>query len=165
MLPQEDNPYAPPTAHVADIAVVYGEREAAERSTRLGAVLIDTGILLAINLPIIYFIDGFKQDPTLLEILRNTALGMLVFVLLQGVMLARHGQTIGKRLLKIRIVRSDGTLANIWRLLALRYGVFSLLASIPVVGGIFALADSLFIFRQSRKCLHDNLADTIVIKA
>jgi uncharacterized RDD family membrane protein YckC len=30
---------------------------------------------------------------------------------------------------------------------------------------LYGLIDSLLIFRESRRCLHDNIADTIVVKA
>jgi hypothetical protein len=39
------------------------------------------------------------------------------------------------------------------------------LASIPVIGTIYGLLDVLLIFRASRRCLHDNIADTIVVTA
>ena len=36
---------------------------------------------------------------------------------------------------------------------------------VKTVTGARALVDALLIFRDSRKCLHDNIADTIVVKA
>ena len=62
-------------------------------------------------------------------------------------------------------MRSDGTNATLARLAGLRYFANSVLALIPVVGWLYALLDVLMIFRESRKCLHDNIADTIVVKA
>ena len=44
---------------------------------------------------------------------------------------------------------------------ALGFVVNGLLGIIPLYG----LIDPLFIFSESRQCLHDKLADTIVIKA
>jgi hypothetical protein len=41
----------------------------------------------------------------------------------------------------------------------------NLLALIPILGNVVALADPLLIFRDNHKCLHDELADTIVVKA
>ena len=38
-------------------------------------------------------------------------------------------------------------------------------ASIPVIGTVYGLLDVLLIFRASRRCLHDNIADTIVVTA
>ena len=36
---------------------------------------------------------------------------------------------------------------------------------VPIVGAFYALVDCLLIFRESRRCLHDNIADTIVVTA
>ena len=62
-------------------------------------------------------------------------------------------------------MRSDGSKASLLRLAGLRYFASSLLDLVPVVGWIYALVDALLIFRDSRKCLHDNIADTIVVRA
>ena len=70
-----------------------------------------------------------------------------------------------KPLTRIRITRPDGGKPAPLRLILGRYGVGQVLASIPVVGGLYGLADCAFIFRQSRRCIHDLIADTIVVKA
>lgn len=41
--------------------------------------------------------------------------------------------------------------------------VIQVLYQIPVAGSIFSLVDVLFIFREDHKCIHDLIADTIVI--
>jgi uncharacterized RDD family membrane protein YckC len=62
-------------------------------------------------------------------------------------------------------VRSDGSPASFGRIVGLRYLPTSLITLIPVVGMFYALLDCLLIFRRSRRCLHDNIADTIVVTA
>ena len=81
------------------------------------------------------------------------------------ILMARSGQTIGKRLLRIKVVRSDGSPVSFGRYLGLRVIPLQLVAQVPIVGLFIALADSLAIFRDSRKCLHDDVADTIVVTA
>jgi uncharacterized RDD family membrane protein YckC len=76
-------------------------------------------------------------------------------------LVARYGQTIAKRLLEIRVVRSDGSQASLGRIFWLRNVVNALLGIIP----LYALVDLLFIFGERRQCIHDLLADTIVVKA
>ena len=49
-------------------------------------------------------------------------------------------------------------------LLGLRYGVGMLMNVSAGLSMIYGLVDSLLIFRESRKCLHDSIADTRVIK-
>lgn len=45
-----------------------------------------------------------------------------------------------------------------------RYVLNLFLSDIPFIGGFMPLIDVLLIFRKSRKCLHDDLAGTIVVK-
>ncbi len=86
--------------------------------------------------------------------------GLLVYNL---VLLGERGQTLGKRWLKIRIVRSDGSDAELGRIFGLRMFVPWLLGFF--VGPFFVLPDLLCIFGAERKCLHDMFADTIVVDA
>jgi hypothetical protein len=51
-----------------------------------------------------------------------------------------------------------------WRLLGLRYGVGYLMNLNLVATCIYSLVDALLVFRESRQCLHDTIADTRVIK-
>ena len=93
----------------------------------------------------------------------------LLFLLTIGainlLLLHRSGQTIFKWLLKIRIVRYDGTEAGLSRLVFLRWLPFALCAILPCLNIAFFLCDALFIFRDDRRCLHDLLADTVVVDA
>ena len=93
--------------------------------------------------------------------------GFAVYSLLHGYLLATRGQTIGKRLCGIRIVRTDGRPAGLWRILFLRFFPIVLLSALPVhlLSNIFTWLDCLLIFRRSHQCLHDQIADTVVVKA
>ena len=53
-------------------------------------------------------------------------------------------------------------LLPVWQIVPWPWGLLGL---VPLIGWLFALADALLIFRDSRKCLHDNIADTIVVTA
>jgi uncharacterized RDD family membrane protein YckC len=59
------------------------------------------------------------------------------------------------------VVRTDGTPVSLGRIFLLRNVVNGLLGFIP----LYSLVDVLFIFGERRQCLHDRLADTIVVKA
>lgn len=158
------NPFAPPQAEVRDVPATA--LEPAGRGARLAAAIVDGVLYMAILfgldfvLPLHLFERG--QEPPLLLL---TVLGLSTFLLVQGWPLLQRGQTLGKIALGLRIVRPDGSRVGAGRLLGLRYGVGFVIAVIPVVGNFYALVDSLLIFRESRKCLHDNIADTIVVKA
>ena len=167
----DQNPFAPPTARVDDVAVADG-LELGGRGQRLGAVLID-GVIQAVAYAVIvgtlfaavFPSLGNASNAGLIAIVMSALSSMLLFVLIQGYPLATSGQTFGKKLLGLRIVRSNGERADAVRLIGRRYLLIWLIASIPVIGWLFAIVDALMIFRDSRLCLHDNIADTIVVKA
>jgi uncharacterized RDD family membrane protein YckC len=162
----DNNPFAPPTAHVED--VLAGGQVLGGRGTRLGAVTIDGLIQGGL-----YYALGFTIFPALIPagtqgagaFALQLAVSLVLFAALQGYLLMTQGQTIGKKLLGLRILRSNGERASIARLLGLRTFIGWAITMVPLVGVFYALADCLLIFRASHKCLHDNIADTIVVKA
>jgi uncharacterized RDD family membrane protein YckC len=89
------------------------------------------------------------------------ALGFIAWAWITLLLVARYGQTIAKRLLEIRVVRSDGSEASLGRIFWLRNVVNGLLGVIP----LYVLIDLLFIFGERRQCIHDLIADTIVVRA
>lgn len=164
----EANRFAPPGAHVEDVESA-ASGELAGRGIRLIAVIVDSLIAGGVFFLVAQFTPYNAFDPggqsLFVAFGQNMLVGFVAFLLLHGYLLHTRGQTIGKSLFKIKVVRSDGRKATLLRLAGLRYFVSSLLALVPLVGWIYALADALLIFRDSRKCLHDNFADTIVVKA
>lgn len=166
-----DQRFAPPQAHVADIAPA--EQVLAGRGTRLLAAIVDTIIgatagWAVMQIPLLKGLIQAQQSEVARSVWSWTPLSLLVgvavFLLVQGWPLARRGQTIGKMVCKLRIVRTDGTPAEPWRLLGLRYGVGMLTNLMVGVAMVYGLVDSLLIFRGSRQCLHDTIAGTKVIR-
>ncbi|MCO4768597.1 MAG: RDD family protein [Deltaproteobacteria bacterium] len=165
----ENNPYASPQAALSD---GFGEERIelpADRGTRLGARMIDQFIYLLAVSPafvLVLELDGGGEMSTA-AISAGALAGVLALAVLAVNlnMLNQRGQTIGKRILGVRIVRMDGSDISLGRIIGLRVLPIQLLGLIPGVGGIFGLADSLFIFRDDRRCLHDLLADSKVIQA
>ena len=94
-------------------------------------------------------------------------LGLASFTLLlvQIYLVSTRGQTIAKRILGLRIVRyTDGSnpgFVHGWLLRALVPGIIGIL---PMVGNVFTIVNYCFIFRDDRRCLHDLIADTRVVK-
>lgn len=85
---------------------------------------------------------------------------VLGLVCYQVYLLTVRGQTIGKRLLGIRVVRKDtGENGGFKTNVLLRGLVNGVLNFVPV----YFFADSLMIFRENRRCLHDYIAGTIVV--
>jgi uncharacterized RDD family membrane protein YckC len=168
--PPSSQRYAPPTAEVADVSA-GGDMQLAGRGTRLGAVIIDTIILMGLFwvigkvTPLNIFAPEMATAGIGTKLAVQTA-SLALFTALHGYLLVKRGQTIGKMLLGIRIVRPDGSAASLGRILGLRYGVGYVIAVLHFsVLMIFSLIDCLMIFRANRRCLHDLIADTIVVKA
>ena len=82
---------------------------------------------------------------------------------LQSYFIATRGQSIGKMLLRMRIVDMDGNRSPFVRAAVVRTWVFLALFQIPVVGQFIHIADVLCIFGRERRCLHDMLAGTKVV--
>ena len=127
--------------------------EPATRTERFFARLID-GVLYAV--PSVLFTENLGSG--------MAQLGSVLFLGLLGFqfrLLARDGQSIGKRAVKIRIVgvdsgANDGFAANVLK----RTVLSGLLNLLP----LYFLADSLMIFRRDRRCAHDLIAGTRVVK-
>ena len=92
-----------------------------------------------------------------------------------GLYLIINGQTIGKKIFGIRVVRSDGSRAGFWRCVFIRWFIAGLIIQaltmaislVPIIGWIIGpfvgLIGLLMIFGETRRCLHDRIADTLVI--
>lgn len=164
-----DGRFAPPQAHVEDINVSWNQLEPASRASRFWAATIDSLIALFmvwLASRLTPWDPFHPKDPGLTAFQPlNALIGIALYLAVHGYLLATRGQSIGKILLKIRIVRTDGSRASFQRLAGLRYALPGLFQSVPAVGMLYSLVDVAMIFRDSRRTLHDQIADTIVVKA
>jgi uncharacterized RDD family membrane protein YckC len=92
-------------------------------------------------------------------------LGLIAFAWLNILFVSRNGQSIAKKLMGIKVVRSDGSKASLGRIFWLRNAVNILIGIIPLLGSLYGLVDALLIFGAPRQCVHDKIADTIVVDA
>lgn len=92
-------------------------------------------------------------------------ISQLTFLTLNAFLLARRGQTIGKRLMNIRMIDKDTKeKPPFGRLYFLRYFIFeALLIFSFMIYYVFKLIDLLFLFRKDRRTIHDMTANTIVV--
>ncbi|UHQ21753.1 RDD family protein [Lysobacter sp. 5GHs7-4] len=170
---EDENPYRSPQAALSDPVTEDGEL--ASREGRLGAAILDTIIALVITLPIMYFGGYFDQIETNSEagqmfmpigvLALWGAIGFALFVLIQAYPLHASGQTWGKRVCKIKIVRMNGAQPSLGHLLLRRYLPINVISIVPVLGNVFGIVDVLMIFRADRRCAHDWIADTRVVRA
>ncbi len=164
----EQNPYAPPKADVADLEPA--QSNLASRGLRLGGAIIDAIISWITIFPLMYY-SGFWQSAMAGDVnfglqLTLSAVSLVIFLILNGYLLSKSGQTIGKRLVGTRIVSvTDQQILPLSKVFVLRYLPISLIAQVPLIGNLIALVNVLFIFRDDRRCLHDLIAGTKVINA
>ena len=167
------NPYAPPRGMVRDMPAEG--QEPAGRGMRLLAYFLDSiiaGLMIYVPALIVAAATGGLEQLDRPE--SEVDFGMLTLPIFVGVigciawawitllLVARYGQTIAKRMLDIRVVRTDGSQASLGRIFWLRNVVGNvLLGMIP----LYFLVDHLLIFGERRQCIHDLIADTIVVKA
>jgi uncharacterized RDD family membrane protein YckC len=164
-----DNPFAAPEVDLTPPIPKKKNSPLAERGTRFVAAFLDGFIGLLLSAPILYAFGFFdylsKQQPFPLErVVACNALGFAAFVAVHRYFLHSTGQTLGKKAQGIRIADLNGKVPNFGRLVLLRYLPINLTVLIPVVGSLIPLVDVLFIFRRDRRCLHDLLAGTKVVK-
>jgi uncharacterized RDD family membrane protein YckC len=164
----EDNLYAAPEAPLDEVATKSG-LVLATRGARFGAGFIDGLIYLAVFIPAMAFIGfGKFTDPQWSESL-STKLLFLAFAIpgyaLNWYFVQQSGQTIGKKVAKIRMVRTDGSPLDANRWLFIRILPVYLGSQLPFVGPWLSIINALFVFRKDRRCLHDHIADTMVVEA
>ena len=110
--------------------------------------------------------------------LLQSLIGVVAFLLVHGYLLINHGQTVGKWLMGTRIVDAKtAALLPFTRVYIVRYMWLTPLALVVpfvppgatmILGssvGFINLLDSLLIFGKDRRCLHDYLAGSIVVRA
>ena len=176
----ETNPYAAPGA-VVDDARAGGETNLealkASRWQRLGAAFIDGLIVGLCAFPLTMWWalrqgtlshfshrDLFADLPFVQPTFVIVSIVLLLGVIACNLALLNHNsQTIGKRALGIKIVRTDGSPVALSRVVFLRWLPTGIAGRIPFIGRFVALADVLVIFGSERRCIHDYIADTIVI--
>lgn len=178
------NPYATPDAKLDEPEPdVDGERDdRASLVSRLAATVFDFGILV-----LLWWTFGYTQTGVFAPPPRDTLFSLegavfivvfLVILILNVQFLGDNGQTIGKRMLGIKAVRSDREtrlsldriivsrflpvwfLATVYSKVAAAYGIYVQIPPIVVV----CVFDALPIFGPERRCFHDYIADTIVVR-
>jgi len=150
------------------------ELEPASRWLRLGAYFIDLLIVCILIAPGfclmlaggVFAHNGEPNTPMMVAGFGALGLALLIAAGVQIYLLTTRGQTMGKKLIGIKIVNfDDESNPGFVKACLLRGFVNGLIASIPMVGPVYSLVDVCFIFREDRRCIHDLLAGTKVVKA
>ena len=180
----DQNRFAPPRAHVEDTLAGATQVVTATRGSRFLAFLVDAspalvvGVLAALMLPGLF---AGKFDPAgsgmvafgmLMLVFGLVSIGWVIWTI---VLLYKYGQTVGKKVMGIRVVRMDGSRVSFARFFFLRWLGMAVLGGIvggicgalhiKYVGNLVSLVDCLMIFGAAHRCLHDYIADTQVVTA
>ncbi len=135
-----------------------------DRSARFVANLVDNFIVFIPMLGAAFFTD-MTRWMNLSSAAADAVVGLAALVTLGAIgyqlYLARYGQSIGKRMCRLRVVRTDGSRASLGRILFLRNLVPWVIGSFC---GFFGIIDVMTIFGEERRCIHDLVADTKVIQ-
>ena len=128
----------------------------ATRPSCLGAKLIDIVVWVGAGIVVAIVFAA----STLLGFLSLLVAGVGIPIV-QIALLSRDGQTIGKKIVDIRIVSVEtGENAGFGTNVVMRAWVNALLGIIP----LYAFVDILFIFRDDQRCIHDLIAGTHVME-
>lgn len=105
---------------------------------------------------------GEKKNEDLIGILAMLGLfgGLALGLAVQVFMQVRFGQSVAKRLFKIKVVRVDGSPVELWRIILLRNVAIHVISQLC---GLVGIIDGAMIFGDEQRCLHDLIAETIVI--
>jgi uncharacterized RDD family membrane protein YckC len=183
------NPYAAPKAAVSDIGHGSGELILATKIERLFAAILDIVVYLLLIIGPLLAFGGAAMFSALaaggesaqgieslaggmgMAAVGGVFVGFLVWVGLTLYFVIKNRQTIGKKLLGIKVVRSDGSTVGIGRLFWLRNVVLALVGGLagltvdPTGLGVYVIDSLAIFFGDKNQCLHDRIADTIVVKA
>ena len=111
---------------------------------------------------------GANDDNDTLRIIGGILLGLgfLALLIVQIYLLSTRGQSVGKKIMKVKIVKYlDDSSPGFVHACLLRLIVPGFINGIPIVGSIFPLVDACFIFSEERRCIHDLIAGTKVVNA
>ena len=140
----------------------------ASRGRRLVATAIDAVLVPSLSLLLVMatgVVEDAEDYADFWWITHVLLLAVTSYILLNGYSLWRTQQTLGKRILGIAMVDAAGGPVAWWRLILLRAPFFALmfLIVVPPVA-LLPLVDHLCIFGKKRRCLHDRVAGTCVVR-
>ncbi len=166
------NPYAPPVDQSANNINNNNTDEmqlSADRGSRFLARLIDGLLSLLCAAPVLVLLQTQEiiRTPDLQNRLMMIAVlwgGALPINIYQWSLVSRTGQSLGKKWLRLKVVKVNGSPVDFMAGVLLREWLMTVVGSIPMIGPFVNLFDALMIFGGERRCLHDRFAGTKVVQ-
>ena len=171
----EVNPFQAPLVTDTSVYDPFGlQQNLASRGARFVGAIIDNLLFLMAFAPsiVIGVVTGEfnkakdQQDETLSAIIGLVGIAcMLGITILQWTLISTSGQSIGKKVMGTKIVKLDGRLPGFLNGVVLRIWIVRLISMCFCYFQFIAvMIDGLFIFGAERRCLHDLIASTRVVK-
>lgn len=159
------------------------EVELASAGQRIGAYIINNVIWLVLMMVMVFVWSALVYKPTEADIVK---LGMwviavsIIYLVIQAIFMSRDGQTIGKKIMGVKVIDADGETAGFVRFFLLREAVYNIIltilgvplgvalnseqvAQIPSIIALLICFVMLFV-AADRRTLQDKLANTYVIQ-
>lgn len=166
-----NDPYRPPSFESTPPSSIENASNLplASRWQRFCATTLDSITVFGPLLLFAFFspfesINGFILSESKLDEALFSLIGFVIFLVFNFHLIRTQGQTIGKLALGIKVTNLDGTQSPASHQMGLRYSFYYLITAIPGAGPLLSLIDTLFIFGAERRCLHDRIAGTQVVK-
>lgn len=190
-------------SHPAPAGEEIVEVDIATAGSRIAAYLLNVVFTVLVFVPLFYSVvlplmeHWDEQNPEFLDqiawngpLVAGSLLLLLVYAAAQVWLMARDGQSFGKRIMKIRVLKSNGDNPGLWGTVILREILFNVIVSIAsmIAGYLITLVVQgspetaelignalsqllwvvclvmLFNKTKNRRTLQDMLADTVVVK-
>ncbi|MEU5030447.1 RDD family protein [Streptomyces milbemycinicus] len=138
----------------------------ANRGRRLVARIIDALIVgIPVGLVMAVLLGDYDPVNNNDEATAITIVYALVYFLYEGLMLTKYGQTVGKKVMKIRVALLENGEIPAGQPGWLRAGTYALPEIVPCCGFIFWLVNVLWCTwdKPYHQCLHDKVAKTVVV--
>ena len=139
----------------------------AGRGRRFVAAAIDFAIVLVAGVVLVVLTGAFEDagDYAGLLLPRIIGFGFAAYFVVNGWPLLRRSQTVGKALLGLVVVNAGTTNPAPWWRLTIRSPFFLALYAISLGPlALIPVVDQAFILRNNRRCLHDLICGTEVLR-
>lgn len=140
----------------------------AELGQRFGGFMIDQILLMTALVPVVYFVMlasvGEQMSITQDIAMRAWSIILAISVVAQAAyygyfLTQREGQTIGKKMMNVRVIKRDGSPLDLWD------AILRSVIAYPIAILVFGIGFLWAAYNPQSQGWHDMIADTIVVKA
>ena len=169
--------YQSTAVEVQENEIQENEVELASPWQRIGAVLINSLITMVLYVPLFVgtaMMGDSNGESGLMWIVISAVL-LLAWCIYQAVLMSKTGQSLGKKLLGIKVVTLEGDNPGfvgtvlmreiVYNIILTVLGMIPFLGVLISIGAAIALLVMIFLDGNNRRTLQDMLAKTLVVKA